>query len=334
MAHLVKRAKLSALVRPTLLEHLNLNIPSEATAREFYVDGLGGVVNPRSSNARQLHINMGASQFHLLHRLSVRGMEPVDVGQVWAGHVELWTTEDLAEVQARLPSGSATLSPEGDDAVRLLRVRCPWGNRLEVRRAPTDFAPPGGHPGGCGQLVGMPRLVHFVRPGAAAHLFAFWTGVLRCEAALEAAAVGSTTAANGAPPVAEAADAGAARCTVCFESGQRLVFEEREDAPPHDAYDADPALAEYHLALYLPTASSFQGAFDAAAAAGLLFANPRFEGGPPEFASALTWEEAEEAGQFRVKDLRGPAAGDEVGLVLELEVRAPTHVSCPLGREQ
>ena len=128
--------------------------------------------------------------------------------------------------------------------------------------------------------------------------------------------------------------AGAARCTVCFESGQRLVFEEREDAPPHDAYDADPALAEYHLALYLPTAAAFQGAFDAAAAAGLLFANPRFEGGPPEFASALTWEEAEEAGQFRVKDLRGPAAGDEVGLVLELEVRAPTHVSCPLGREQ
>ena len=117
MAHVVKRAKLSALIRPTLLEHLNLNIPSEATAREFYVDGLGGVVNPRSSNARQLHINVGASQFHLLHRLSVRGMEPVDVGQVWAGHVELWTTEDLAEVQARLPSGSATLSPEGDDAV-------------------------------------------------------------------------------------------------------------------------------------------------------------------------------------------------------------------------
>ena len=69
-------------------------------------------------------------------------------------------------------------------------------------------------------------------------------------------------------------------------------------------------------------------------AAGLLFANARFEGGPPEFASALTWEEAEGAGQFRVKDLRGPAAGDEVGLVLELEVRAPTHVSCPLGREQ
>ena len=112
MAHVVKRAKLSALIRPTLLEHLNLNIPSEATAREFYVDGLGGVVNPRSSNARQLHINVGASQFHLLHRLSVRGMEPVDVGQVWAGHVELWTTEDLAEVLERFDGNRPVHHPK------------------------------------------------------------------------------------------------------------------------------------------------------------------------------------------------------------------------------
>jgi len=28
----------------TLLEHINLNVPNEATARAFYVDGLGGVV--------------------------------------------------------------------------------------------------------------------------------------------------------------------------------------------------------------------------------------------------------------------------------------------------
>ena len=53
---------------------------------------------------------------------------------------------------------------------------------------------------------------------------------------------------------------------------------------------------------------------------------------PLEFASAVTWADASACGQFRVKELRGAAPSDEVGLVLELEVRAPTHVSCPLGR--
>ena len=85
------------------------------------------------------------------------------------------------------------------------------------------------------------------------------------------------------------------------------------------------------MALYLPSAAAFQAAFERAAAAGLLYANARFEGGPPEFASPLSWVEAESAGQFRVKDLRGAGPAAEVGLVLELEVRAPTHVSCPLA---
>ena len=60
----------------SLLEHVNLNIPDEATARAFYIDGLGGVVNPRSSNNRQLHVNAGCSQFHLLHRQSPRATDP------------------------------------------------------------------------------------------------------------------------------------------------------------------------------------------------------------------------------------------------------------------
>ena len=130
--------------RPTLLEHINLNIPDEATARAFYVDGLGGAVNPRTTNSRQLHVNLGASQFHLLRKLSVRGMEPVEEAQVWAGHIELWTVEDLAELQGRLPR--AELVGAGD--ALHLRCECPWGNRLEVRRAPAGFAPVGAHAGG------------------------------------------------------------------------------------------------------------------------------------------------------------------------------------------
>merc|ERR1712166_1031422 len=40
-----------------LLEHVNLNIPDEKAARAFYLDCLGGVANPVSTNARQLHVN-------------------------------------------------------------------------------------------------------------------------------------------------------------------------------------------------------------------------------------------------------------------------------------
>ena len=289
-------------IRPMFLEHLNLNVPSESIARAFYVDGLGGVVNPRSTNSRQLHINLGASQFHLLHQLSVRGMEPVEEAQVWAGHIELWTAEDLARLQERLPG--AELVGAGD--ALHLRCQCPWGNRLEVRRAPEGFTPVGAHAGGWDKIVAMPRLVHLIRPGLAPCVAAFWTQIIHCDAI--------------ATP---------ARCTVAFASGQQLIFEESAAAPPRNAYDAQERSA-YHLAFYLPTAAAFCAAFEAAAAAGLLYANARFEGGPPEFASAMTWADAHACGQFRVKELRGAATSDEVGLVLELEVRAPTHVSCPL----
>ena len=291
-------------VRLTLLEHLNLNVPCEATARAFYVDGLGGVVNPRSTNSRQLHVNLGASQFHLPHRLSVRGMEPVEVAQVWAGHTELWTVEDLAELHSRLPK--AELVGAGD--ALHLRCECPWGNSWLVRRAPEGFAPVGAHAGGWGKIVAMHSVTQLVRPGLAPCIAAFWTQIIRCDAAVTEG-----------------------RCTVAFGSGQQLVFEESANAPPPDAYDVQERHA-YHLAFYLPTAAAFRAAFEAAAAAGLLYANPRFAGGPPEFASAMTWPEAHACGQFRVKELRGAAPNDEVGVVLELEVRAPTHVSCPLGR--
>lgn len=47
----------------------------------------------------------------------------------------------------------------------------------------------------------------------------------------------------------------------------------------------------------------------------------------------MTWEGeagARQCGQFRVKDLR-PGSAAAPPLVLELEIRSPTHVSCPLA---
>ena len=55
---------------------------------------------------------------------------------------------------------------------------------------------------------------------------------------------------------------------------------------------------------------------------------------PPQFGNALTWEEVEACGQFRIKDLGGGGHSKEAAaLVLELEIRSPKHVSCPLGKQ-
>ena len=122
--------------------------------------------------------------------------------------------------------------------------------------------------------------------------------------------------------------AGLGCCEVIFVGDQTLRYQEkRYSAPPIDARDHDEAAA-FHVCIYLTSASAFAEAFDRAQTAALLYVNPRFEGGPPEFASAATWDEALACGQFRVKDLIDTTTR-EVALVLEHEVRSPAHRCCP-----
>lgn len=352
-----------------LLEHVNLNIPhaSLELARQFYIDALGGALNPRSTNERQLHVNIGASQLHLPHRLSVQIGEPCVTPQIWCGAITLWTSEPLAEVFRRVDALHMRETAGGEEANRQwarptlfapangtprLLCTCPWGNNYDIVSTPVGFVPAGEHQGGSHGLQAMPRVSHHVRKGAAAQLQSFWAEILNCVTDLDEVPVSGGVLGQASS---------AARCTIRFATGQELVFVEAdaENAPPANAYDTDEA-AGYHLALYLPTHAAFEAAFRRAEAAGLLFENPRFVGGPIEFASAMTWEEADDAAQFRIKDL-GQSGGirtamrtrtcDSVGgvesqarltaplgedrvaeaaLVLELEVRSPSHVCCPL----
>lgn len=328
-------------VLPRLLEHINLNIPSQTTAREFYV-GLGGAINPVSTNWRQLHINIGASQWHLLHSLSRPDATPpgeaVQVPQTWPGFAVLWTTEPLPRMRDRLARIRATSPPTGPppvsrDAVGMgyglelgwpmapmlsadgtrLQCSCPWGNRYEVRAAPAGFAPEGMHPGGTGTLVALRQLVHPIQAGAgaAAALVNFFTEVLGMPSTLSSDAMLDTPS-----------------CVVPFASGQTLEFVEAEDAPAADAYVRDEPGAGYHLACYTASHKAFETAFAAAERAGCLYKNERFEGGRPEFGNAMMREVALGCGQFRVRDVRD--ANGRLVLMLELEVRSPRHISCPL----
>jgi hypothetical protein len=185
----------------------------------------------------------------------------------------------------------------------------------------------------------MPRAVHWVPSGSASPIASFFSRIIGCPSQVE--------------DEVESSAIGLPRCVIPFETGQELIFQEVEgsssddnnsglaggssspDGVPKasvDAYDTDESRA-YHLALYLGSDEYFERAFLAAEAEHLLYANPRFEGGRPEFSNAMTWEDARASRQFRVKDLRGPSPGQgcqgKLGLVLELEVRAPTHISYP-----
>jgi len=305
----------AALITPLLLEHVNLNIPDRDVAHAFYVDGLGGRLNTKATNFRQVHVNAGLSQFHLLTERSIRNKDKVTIAQRWPGRLELLSSEALDAVRARIaalgyPCTSVPAVEEGEG----LGIDGPWGNQFVLRRTPQPVADAitaaGSHADGTNTLVALSRVVHACRPGHAPIIAAFYRDILGIAVDVTAGAACVRFSAGGHLPP------------------QELRFEENEDAPAPDAYDAEESAA-VHLALYLPTQEAFEAAFDRCAAAGLVYVNERFEGGPLEFSSAHTREEAIACGQFRVKDCVDPASGVK-GLVLEHEVRSTAHRSCPL----
>lgn len=315
-----------------LLEHINLNILNEPTARKFYVAGLGAMVNEPSTNDRQLHVNLGVSQFHLLLQYSAAdAIKPVTAAQQWAGEIELWTNEPLDATEKRLKSLDFQPKRSGDDS---LTVCCPWGNRFIVRQESPSYSATawGSHPSGSNSLTSMPRVVHYVPPGAASRLNSFWTTTM--GASTELLPAGTPAQWQKAEQANDQPDAeGLMQCVVYFGTEpQHLVFIESHAAPPFDAYLRSEAAA-YHICVYVDDAKSFEACFKRCEAAGLLYANPVFARSPPQFGNALTWDAAEACGQFRIKDMGGGGStGEAAALVLEMEIRSPKHVSCPLGK--
>ena len=71
----------------TLMEHVNLNVPDPAKAEAFFVDALGGVKNPKSSNNTQVHCvaSRPALEFSVLFLCAPLGIrEDVSVLQNYA----------------------------------------------------------------------------------------------------------------------------------------------------------------------------------------------------------------------------------------------------------
>ena len=145
-----------------LFEHINLNICEKSVAERFYVHGLGGKVNEPTTNERQLHVNLGLSQFHLPFKYDIVQRLPVEKPQRWPGVVHLLTLENIASLSTRLKA----LGYEAAESCDHCSVIGPYGNAFEIYRAKEDVSRGlGSHPSGSASLVGLSKATYLLPSG-------------------------------------------------------------------------------------------------------------------------------------------------------------------------
>ena len=142
-------------------EHVNLTVPGQGAATDFYVDGLGFTRDPYLMvGTRNMWVNCGRQQFHL-----PRG-EP----QRFRGVMGL-VVPDLDALESRLRRVSERL-----DGTRFswrrrrahVEVTCPWGNRFRVHAAGEGHGGP----------LGIPYVEMPIAKGAAAGVARFYRSVM------------------------------------------------------------------------------------------------------------------------------------------------------------
>ena len=149
-------------------EHVNLTVPDQETATDFYVDGLGLTRDPYMMvGTDNMWINAGKQQFHL----------PRGRPQRFRGVIGL-TVPDLEALEARLRRVSPRLDGTHFSWRRngaQVALTCPWGNRFRAH-------PAGGAYGG---PLGVPYVEMPVAKGAAAGIARFYRSVMGAPAEVD-----------------------------------------------------------------------------------------------------------------------------------------------------
>ncbi|HLZ69243.1 MAG TPA: hypothetical protein VKV26_04960 [Dehalococcoidia bacterium] len=181
------------------LEHVNVTVPDQALATQFYIVGLGLTRDPYMMvGIENMWANAGEQQFHL----PTRGV------QVIPGHIGL-VVPDLGALQQRLQRLESPLAGTRfawSAEAEYVSATCPWGNHFRCYAPQEAF--------GAMQL-GIPYVEFLVRPGAAAGIARFYREVMRVPATVQ--------------------QDGDAAATIPAGRGQVLRF--RETAEPLPAYD-------------------------------------------------------------------------------------------------
>jgi hypothetical protein len=153
-----------------MLEHLNVEIPSQQLAAEFYLMGMGFTRDPYLfPGNNNMWVNIGKSQFHL----------PTGDPLVFRGRVGI-VVPDLEALLGRLNGVKKALEgtkfgfKEHNDHVEAC---CPWGNRFRVHAPdPETF----GHVN-----LGLPYVEFDVPEGTAEGIARFYREIIGCITCVE-----------------------------------------------------------------------------------------------------------------------------------------------------
>jgi catechol 2,3-dioxygenase-like lactoylglutathione lyase family enzyme len=185
------------------LEHVNVRVPDQRLANQFYVAGLGLTRDPFLMVAdNNMWVNVGRSQFHL----------PTGQPMRLRGHTGLVVSDRNALLQ-RLSSvqrsldGTCFTFREDDGFVEAV---CPWGNRIRC------YEPDPDHFGR--MTLGMPYVEFDVPLGTARGIASFYQTVFEAPAKVAEAETGTCA-------------------SVLVGKNQHLVFRETDGPlPPFDGH--------------------------------------------------------------------------------------------------
>ena len=182
-----------------LLEHVNVKIPDQIVATNFYVTALGLTRDPYiMTGTENMWINAGQQQFHM----------PTGKPEVLRGVIG-FVVPDLENLKMRLTSareklGGTKFMCAADD--KYVSVTCPWGNKMRFHAPGPEFGD---------MTLGIPYVEFAVRPNTAVGIAKFYQTAM------------------GAP--ASVTFNGNTSAKVQVGAKQHLVF--RETAEPEVPYD-------------------------------------------------------------------------------------------------
>lgn len=321
----------------TLLEHINLNVPSHEYILPFYYTILGMGMDPRKAanldhektGKTTLWANCGASQFHLPYGKEAQKI-PGCIG------LQYPNAQSLQELEQRLEA-----NPEAYERYEkregYIYIVDKYGNQFHCRVSPSRVNPSWQQPfiGSSGSSTRSPtteewsdeivqrfgrdatacvgiQYVEFSCPiGTAEKIALFYDSVFDATTAV----VEDPNSTTGNCKVAVIAFG---NVTESGQADQSLLFRETtETIPPYDGH---------HVAMYVgQSGEDFEQAFKNCVLAGVVWVNPRFSD------KADTLEKAKELNQFRFKDIVDMDTGKRV-FELEHEIRSVKHEAWP-GQE-
>ena len=151
------------------MEHVNLFVPDQRIAEQFYLLGLGFTRDPYLVlGPDNMWVNIGDQQLHL----------PTRGAQVIPGHVGL-VMANLEALRQRLKAVEEKLagtkfSWSAEDGY--VAVTCPWGNRFRCYAPGPEFG---------NMAVGIPYAEFEVKPGTAAGIAQFYKQVFKASATVK-----------------------------------------------------------------------------------------------------------------------------------------------------